>query len=35
MRVEDEVQVLTYMQRKTSDYDRWLSGMRRFRPKFI
>jgi NAD(P)-dependent dehydrogenase (short-subunit alcohol dehydrogenase family) len=28
-------EVLTYMQRKTSDYDRWLSGMRRFRRKFI
>jgi NAD(P)-dependent dehydrogenase (short-subunit alcohol dehydrogenase family) len=28
-------QVLTYMQRKTSDYDRWLSGMRRLRRKFI
>jgi NAD(P)-dependent dehydrogenase (short-subunit alcohol dehydrogenase family) len=28
-------QVLNYMQRKTSDYDRWLSGMRRFRRKFI
>jgi len=28
-------QVLTYMQRKTSDYDRWLGGMRRFRRKFI
>jgi NAD(P)-dependent dehydrogenase (short-subunit alcohol dehydrogenase family) len=28
-------QVLTYMQRKTSDYDRWLAGMRRFRRKFI
>jgi NAD(P)-dependent dehydrogenase (short-subunit alcohol dehydrogenase family) len=26
-------QVLTYMQRKTSDYDRWLSGMRRLRSK--
>ena len=28
-------QVLTYIQRKTSDYDRWLSGMRRFRRRFI
>jgi NAD(P)-dependent dehydrogenase (short-subunit alcohol dehydrogenase family) len=28
-------QVLTYMQRKTSDYDRWLKGMRRFRQQFI
>ncbi len=28
-------QVVTYMQRKTSDYDRWLSGMRRFRRKFV
>jgi NAD(P)-dependent dehydrogenase (short-subunit alcohol dehydrogenase family) len=28
-------QVLTYLQRKTSDYDRWLNGMRRFRRKFI
>jgi NAD(P)-dependent dehydrogenase (short-subunit alcohol dehydrogenase family) len=27
-------QVLTYMQRKTADYDRWLSGMRRLRSKF-
>ena len=27
-------QVLTYMQRKTADYDRWLSGMRRLRRKF-
>ncbi|MDA0346795.1 MAG: SDR family oxidoreductase [Verrucomicrobia bacterium] len=26
-------EVLTYMQRKTADYDRWLSGMRRFRDK--
>ena len=26
-------EVLTYMQRKTSDYDRWLKGMRRFRDK--
>lgn len=24
-------QVLTYMRRKTSDYERWLSGMRRFK----
>ena len=28
-------QVLTYMQRKTSDYDRWLKGMRRLRRNFI
>jgi len=28
-------QVQTYMERKTSDYDRWLKGMRRFRQKFI
>jgi NAD(P)-dependent dehydrogenase (short-subunit alcohol dehydrogenase family) len=27
-------QVLTYMQRKSSDYDRWLNGMRRLRRKF-
>jgi len=27
-------QVLTYMQRKGADYDRWLSGMRRLRRKF-
>lgn len=26
-------QVATYMQRKTGDYDRWISGMRRFRQK--
>ena len=26
-------QVQTYMQRKVSDYDRWLSGMRRLREK--
>jgi len=26
-------EVLTYMQRKTADYDRWLSGMRRLRAK--
>lgn len=28
-------EVLTYMQRKTSDYDRWLRGMRRLRQKFV
>jgi NAD(P)-dependent dehydrogenase (short-subunit alcohol dehydrogenase family) len=27
-------QVLTYMQRKSSDYDRWLGGMRRLRKRF-
>ena len=27
-------EVLTYIQRKAADYDRWLSGMRRFRDKF-
>jgi NAD(P)-dependent dehydrogenase (short-subunit alcohol dehydrogenase family) len=27
-------EVLEYMRRKTGDYDRWLSGMRRFRRKF-
>jgi NAD(P)-dependent dehydrogenase (short-subunit alcohol dehydrogenase family) len=27
-------QVLTYMQRKSSDYDRWLGGMRRLRRRF-
>ena len=27
--------VLTYMQRKTADYDRWLSGMRRLRAKVM
>ena len=26
-------EVLTYMQRKTSDYERWLGGMRRFKQK--
>jgi short-subunit dehydrogenase len=26
-------EVLTYFQRKANDYDRWLSGMRRFRRK--
>ncbi len=28
-------QVSTYMQRKTSDYDRWLKGMCRYRRKFL
>jgi len=28
-------QVLTYMQRKSSDYDRWLRGMRRYRKSFV
>ena len=27
--------VLGYMQRKTSDYDRWLSGMRRLQARFL
>lgn len=27
-------QVLTYMQRKTADYDRWLGGMRRLNDRF-
>lgn len=27
--------VLEYMRRKTSDYDRWLSGMRRLRNRFV
>jgi NAD(P)-dependent dehydrogenase (short-subunit alcohol dehydrogenase family) len=27
-------QVLTYMQRKSTDYDRWLGGMRRLRKRF-
>ena len=26
-------EVLTYMQRKTADYDRWLKGMRRLRDR--
>ena len=28
-------EVLTYMQRKTSDYDRWLRGMQRLRARFF
>lgn len=28
-------EVLTYMQRKTADYDRWIAGMQRFRRKFV
>jgi NAD(P)-dependent dehydrogenase (short-subunit alcohol dehydrogenase family) len=28
-------QVTTYVQRKVSDYDRWLGGMRRLRRKFV
>jgi len=28
-------EVLTYMQRKTSDYDRWLRGMQRLRTRFM
>ncbi len=28
-------EVLTYMQRKTNDYDRWLKGMRRLRERFV
>jgi hypothetical protein len=35
MRVEGKVRVPNYIQRKTSDYDRWLSGMRRYRRKFL
>jgi hypothetical protein len=27
-------QVLTYMQRKTADYDRWLGGMRRLQDQY-
>ena len=27
-------EVLDYLQRKTSDYDRWLSGMQRLKQKF-
>ena len=28
-------EVHTYFQRKASDYDRWLRGMRRFRERLI
>lgn len=28
-------EVLTYMQRKTGDYDRWIKGMRRLRQRFV
>lgn len=28
-------EVLTYMQRKTTDYDRWIKGMRRYRRQFV
>jgi NAD(P)-dependent dehydrogenase (short-subunit alcohol dehydrogenase family) len=28
-------EVLTYVQRKTSDYDRWLRGMQRLRTRFV
>lgn len=28
-------EVITYMQRKSSDYDRWLGGMRRLRKRFV
>ena len=28
-------EVLTYMQRKATDYDRWLGGMRRLRAKIM
>jgi hypothetical protein len=28
-------QVETYLQRKASDYDRWLGGMRRFQAKWM
>jgi hypothetical protein len=27
-------EVLTYIQRKTADYDRWLSGMRKLQARF-
>jgi hypothetical protein len=28
-------EVLEYMRRKTSDYDRWLNGMRRLRDRYV
>jgi len=28
-------EVKTYMQRKTTDYDRWLAGMRRLQERFV
>jgi hypothetical protein len=28
-------QVATYLQRKSSDYDRWIAGMQRFRRQLI
>ena len=28
-------QVKTYMERKVSDYDRWIRGMQRWRSKFV
>ena len=28
-------EVLTYLQRKTGDYDRWLSGMRRLQARML
>ena len=28
-------EVLTFMQRKAADYDRWLAGMRRLRAKVL
>jgi hypothetical protein len=28
-------EVLTYLQRKTSDYDRWLAGMRKLQARIV